>query len=86
MEEVQQAIQSDTLHTYLRTQSGSRSLQKYINSCGEQDIDVILRALDPHFSSLFCDSYANFFCKTLCEVCTPKQRVLIATKLHRNID
>ena len=86
MEEVQLAIRSENLHTYLRTQNGSRGLQKYISKCGEQDIEVILHAIEPHLSSLFCDSYANFFCKTLCEVCNAKQRVVIISKLQRNID
>lgn len=66
MEEIQNELKNSTLHTYLKTQSGSRNLQKYISKCNEQDIDMILQSIEQHINQLMLDQYANFFFKTLC--------------------
>jgi hypothetical protein len=86
MEDIQNEIRNLTLHNYLKSQNGSRSMQKYINKCSEQDIDIIIKSIEPHIPALFVDGYANFFFKTLCEICSPRNRVLILSKIQKQIE
>jgi hypothetical protein len=64
---------------YLKTQKGSRTIQKKLSltSNGFECIDFLLNLIVTSFSDLMKDQYANYFCKELFTYCSVKNNLLI---------
>ena len=65
------------LHTYLKTQKGSRELQRQLYKISPVDIDNIIIHLSSIMHTLMRDKYGNYFCSKLIQNCSPEQRVKI---------
>lgn len=67
----------EDLIDFVRTQKGSRSLQKYLNKITNENLDIIFERLDNRFSDLMVDVYGNYLCQKLVICCSVLQRTVI---------
>ena len=65
------------LHAYLKTQKGSRELQRQLYKISPTEIDNIIIHLSSIMHTLMKDKYGNYFCSKLIQNCSPEQRVRI---------
>ena len=66
-----------SLHSYLKTQKGSRELQRQLYKISPIEIDNIIIHLSSIMHTLMRDKYGNYFCSKLIQNCSPEQRVKI---------
>ena len=65
------------LSSFVRTQKGSRTLQKILDRIPPEKLFVILEQLRGDFSFLMTDTYGNYLCQKLIQCCSAEQRVYI---------
>ncbi len=65
------------LSEFLKTQKGSRIYQRKIKKIESDELDSLLKSLQPHFSDLLINSYGNYFCQKLYTICDFNQRRFI---------
>ena len=66
-------------------QSGSRTLQRFVEKAGQTEIEVILMEILPNLSAIIMDDYANYMFQAICSRCTPKMRLLIIKAIAGDI-
>lgn len=73
------------INKFVRTQQGSRLIQKLFTKCSSADLDMFIKEIESNLSELMMDHYANFMFGSLSQSCSPNQRLqilkLIAPKL-----
>ncbi|CAD8126428.1 unnamed protein product [Paramecium sonneborni] len=62
---------------FVKTQHGSRLIQKYFTICTQIELDQILQEIAPHLPDLMIDPYANYMFASLSQSCAPHQRLYI---------
>jgi hypothetical protein len=72
---------SQDLIRVLKTQKGSRMMQKYVNKRSPEEIFAILKKILNYIKELMCDSYANYFIQRLFQCCTCNQRLEILKRV-----
>ena len=70
------SLKSD-LSSFVRTQKGSRTLQKILDRIPPEKLFIILENLKDDFSFLMTDTYGNYLCQKLIQCCSAEQRVFI---------
>lgn len=45
---------------FVKTQQGSRLIQKFFSICSQSDLDVIIREIEDQIPDLMIDPYANY--------------------------
>lgn len=67
----------EELVDYIRTQKGSRNLQKFLNNISSESIKLIFIKLNNRFTELLVDIYGNYFIQKIVTYCTLEQRVYL---------
>ncbi len=65
------------LPEFIKTQKGSRVMQKELNSISPENLELLLRRLCPSLTGIMIDTYGNYFSQKLIQCCSPQQRLLI---------
>ena len=69
------------LSDYIRTQKGSRNMQKLLNKITPDQLDIILREIGDALPELMVDPYSNYFCQKLAQCCSSEQRIFFLKKV-----
>ena len=70
-----------TLLQFIKTQKGSREMQKLLFKISTNDITVLINMLSTSIGELMKDKYGNYFCQKLIQNCSPEQR----TEILKNV-
>lgn len=62
---------------FIKTQRGSRLMQKFLNKVSAESVDRILDQLSPNLKEIMVDGYGNYFIQRLTQCCSTEQRVLV---------
>jgi hypothetical protein len=64
---------------YLKTQKGSRAMQKFMNGCkmSSEFVENLFIKIYPHAKELMTDNYGNYFMQTLIQCCSGSQKMLL---------
>ena len=54
-----------------------RILQKVLGKLQSNDVQIFIHEIEKDFASLMFDSYGNYMCQALINVCTVEQRIYI---------
>lgn len=65
------------INKFVRTQQGSRLIQKLFTKCSSADLDMFIKEIESNLSELMMDHYANFMFGSLSQSCSPNQRLQI---------
>lgn len=65
------------LPEFIKTQKGSRIMQKELNSISPENLELLLRRLSPSLTGIMIDTYGNYFSQKLIQCSSPQQRVTI---------
>jgi hypothetical protein len=65
------------LPEFIRTQKGSRVMQKELNSISPENLEALLKRLCPNLTAIMVDTYGNYFSQKLIQCCSPQQRLQI---------
>lgn len=65
------------LVSFIKTQKGSRYMQKYLNKITPDNINLLLSKICTSFKEIMTDSYGNYFIQKLTQCCSSHQRVVI---------
>jgi len=68
---------NEKLIDFVRTQKGSRSLQKFLSKITSENLDLIFDRLENKFSDLMVDVYGNYLSQKLVICCSLEQRMHI---------
>ena len=63
-----------TLVEYIKTQKGSRTLQKYFDIIKVNELDILIKSIKSDMSTIMMDTYGNYFSQKLLMVCSASQR------------
>jgi hypothetical protein len=63
--------------TFIKTQKGSRYMQKYLNKITPDKINFLLERTQYDFKDIMCDPYGNYFVQKLIQCCSSNQRIYI---------
>ena len=70
-------LPENELYSFIITQKGSRKVQNILKKVTENEVDLLISKLSPHFSDIMIDKYGNYFSQRLIQICSPNQRVEI---------
>lgn len=70
------------LADYIRTQKGSRNMQKLLNKITPDELDIILKEIGDSLPELMVDPYSNYFCQKLAQCCSSEQRIFFLKKVE----
>ena len=73
------------LADYIRTQKGSRNMQKLLNKITPDKLDIILKEIGDSLPELMVDPYSNYFCQKLAQCCSSEQRIFFLRKVKCKI-
>jgi F0F1-type ATP synthase delta subunit len=76
LDDLMVSIQSD-LSSFVKTQKGSRTLQKIMDKIPPEKLDIVLECLKGDFSFLMTDTYGNYLCQKVIQCCSAEQRIYI---------
>jgi hypothetical protein len=62
---------------FIKTQKGSRFMQKFLNKISSDSVDKILSKVSPNFKEIMTDNYGNYFMQKLTQSCTDNQRAFV---------
>jgi hypothetical protein len=68
---------NDNLTSFIKTQKGSRYMQKFLNKITPEEINLLLSKIQTFFKDIMTDSYGNYFIKRLIQSCSGVQRKFI---------
>lgn len=66
-----------TIIQFIKTQKGSREMQKFLFKISTNDITALINMLSTSIGELMKDKYGNYFCQKLIQNCSPEQRTEI---------
>lgn len=69
---------------FIKTQKGSRFMQKFLNKISPESVDRMLNRLSSSFKEIMVDNYGNYFMQKLMQSCSSEQRVYVVQSV-RNI-
>lgn len=75
-----------TLTQYIKTQRGSREVQKLLYKISPNDISTLIQFLSSTMNELMTDKYGNYFCQKLIQNCSPEQRIEILKSVKENFN
>lgn len=75
-----------TLTQYIKTQRGSREVQKLLYKISPNDISTLIQLLSSTMNELMTDKYGNYFCQKLIQNCSPEQRIEILKSVKENFN
>jgi RNA binding exosome subunit len=67
----------DNLVSFIKTQRGSRFMQKFLNKIPPEHISLLLSKMQKDFREIMIDSYGNYFFQKLAQCCSSTQRMYI---------
>jgi hypothetical protein len=70
---------------YLKTHSGSKEFQKKVKTMSSQEIDCIVKNLQPFLTDIILHEYGNYMFQSLISVCNYEQRVLILSTVRKDL-
>jgi hypothetical protein len=73
----------DNLVQYIKTQTGSRFMQKFLNKISPIEIDFLIKKISPFFKDIMTDQYGNYFLQKLAQCCSFNQRILILENVRK---
>jgi hypothetical protein len=65
----------ENLIPFIKTQRGSRFLQKFMNKFMPEVLDKLLQLLSPNFKEIMNDNYGNYLMQKLMQTCSKQQRL-----------
>jgi len=69
------------LADYIKSQKGSRDMQKLLNRITPDELDLILGEIGDSLPDLMVDGYSNYFCQKLAQCCSSEQRIFFLKKI-----
>ena len=73
------------LPEFIKTQKGSRIMQKELNNILPENLEVLLLRLCSGLTGIMVDTYGNYFSQKLIQCCSGQQRLLILKSVGHNI-
>lgn len=73
------------LPDYIKTQKGSRIMQKELNSITPENLQILLDRICVHLTGIMIDIYGNYFSQRLIQCCSPQQRLQILKAVNNNL-
>ena len=80
--EILDCLESTKLSDYIRTQKGSRNMQKLLNKITPDELDIILKEIGDFLPELMVDPYSNYLCQKLAQCCSSEQRIFFLKKVN----
>jgi len=74
----------DNLTNLIKTQRGSRMMQKFLNKMSREDADFLLQKLSVNFREIMNDSYGNYFMQKMIQCCGSEQRMFILENIRES--
>lgn len=68
-----------------RTQAGSKYLQRQLQKCNPNVVNLILLEVEHHVAQLMCDAFGNYLCSAMFQACSVQQRKWMLQKLAQSI-
>ena len=65
------------LPNYICSQKGSRIMQKYLNKFPSDIKTLLILKIGKNLGKIMIDTYGNYFCQKMFQICSNKQRILI---------
>jgi hypothetical protein len=69
---------------YIKTQKGSRIMQKELNAISPENLENLLLRICPHLTGIMVDTYGNYFSQRLIQCCSPQQRLQILNAIIKD--
>jgi hypothetical protein len=73
------------LPDYIKTQKGSRTMQKELNSISPENLQILLDRICSQLTGIMIDVYGNYFSQRLIQCCSPQQRLQILKGVFNNL-
>ena len=73
-----------SLINHLRTQRGTKEIQKLILKYPKEYITILINKLNNEISLLMIDLYGNYFCQFILKLCNPNQITMILNYIRFN--
>ncbi|CAD8182548.1 unnamed protein product [Paramecium octaurelia] len=70
---------------FVKTQQGSRLIQKHFTTCTQIELDQLLQEIGPNIGDLMIDPYANYMFGSLSQSCAPHQRLYILQTISNRL-
>jgi uncharacterized protein (UPF0335 family) len=67
----------DQFVPYIKTQKGSRFMQKFLNKITSEKVTFLLSKICQDLKEIMCDFYGNYFIQKLIQTCSSNQRIFI---------
>jgi pumilio RNA-binding family len=83
IDELLASVQYD-LSSFVRTQKGSRTLQKILDKIPPEKLDIVLEKLKGDFPFLMTDTYGNYLCQKVIQCCSAEQRIYILKNIVKD--
>lgn len=68
---------NEELIDYVRTQKGSRNLQKFLINISNENLNLIFSRLNDRITDLMVDVYGNYLCQKIVTCCSVEQRIYL---------
>jgi hypothetical protein len=75
----------NNLIPYIKTQKGSRYMQKFLNKLAPEKVDKLLFSLAKDFKEVMVDNYGNYFMQKLTQCCSSNQRMFVLQNVSLEI-
>ncbi len=75
----------NNLIPFIKTQKGSRYMQKFLNKLAPEKVDKLLFSLAKDFKEVMVDNYGNYFMQKLTQCCSSNQRMFVLQNVSREI-
>jgi len=72
------------LPEFIKTQKGSRIMQKELNTIIPQTLDRLIEILSPNLCNIMNDTYGNYFSQKLIQCCTAQQRLKLLQSISKD--
>lgn len=83
IDELLTTIEND-LSSFVKTQKGSRILQKILDKIAPEKLDIVLEKLKGDFPFLMTDTYGNYLCQKVIQCCSAEQRIYILKNIVKD--
>ena len=78
--------QNFDLPEFIKSQKGSRIMQKELNNISPENLEFLLNRLCPGLTGIMIDTYGNYFSQKLIQCCSPQQRLKILKSVILNLN
>jgi hypothetical protein len=76
----------NSLIPFIKTQKGSRYMQKFLNKLQPEKINKLLYGLSKDFREVMVDNYGNYFMQKLTQCCSSNQRMFVLQSVSKKFE